>query len=135
MSNQPDRVNLSLERAIQKASELAHEYVTLEEEDVLDLLRKMGVDVQGVVLELNEYLKERDDIRVPDLDTAPRQTLSIDRVFNRAVTQVIFSGRTKLHCQDIMVSLFSESTSHAYYILRKHGGTRGKAIDVIQKEF
>ena len=143
MSNQPDRVNLSLERAVQKASELAHEYVTLEhllyaiieEDDVLDLLHKMGVDVQGVVLELEEYLKERDDIRVPDLDVPPRQTLSIDRVFNRAVTQVIFSGRTKLHCQDIMVSLFSESTSHAYYILRKHGGTRGKAIDVIQKEF
>ena len=47
------------------------------------------------------------------------KTLSLDRVFNRAVTQVIFSGRTKLHCRDIFVSLLSETSSHAYYILKK----------------
>ena len=142
-SNQPDRVNLSLERAVMKATELSHEYVTIEhllyaiieEKDVLDLLGSMQVDIAGVLVELEEHLNERDDIAIPDMDSPPRQTLAIDRVFNRAVTQVIFSGRTKLHCRDILVSLFSEASSHAFYILRKHGGTRSKAIDVIQKEF
>ena len=142
-NNQPDRVNLSLERAVQKASELSHEYVTLEhllyaiieERDVLELLSKMEVNLPEVLIELEEYLSERDDITVHGSDMNPRQTLSIDRVFNRAVTQVIFSGRSKLHCQDILVSLLSETTSMAYHILRKYGGTRSKAVEIIQRDF
>jgi len=110
-SNKPDRVNLSLERAVMKATELSHEYVTIEhllyaiieEKDVLDLLGSMQVDIAGVLVELEEHLNERDDIAIPDMDSPPRQTLAIDRVLNRAVTQVIFSGRTKLHCRDILV--------------------------------
>jgi len=142
-NNQPDRVNLSLERAVQKATELSHEYVTLEhllyaiieERDVLELLSKMEVNLPEVLIELEEYLSERDDITVHGSGLAPRQTLSIDRVFNRAVTQVIFSGRSKLHCQDILVSLLSETSSMAYHILRKNGGNRSKAVEIIQRDF
>ena len=143
MSNQPDRVNLSLERAIERATKFSHEYVTIEhllysimeEDDVLDLLTKMHVNAGDAMEELETYLKERDDINVPaDTPVEPRKTLGIDRVFNRAVTQVIFSGGSKLHCRDLLVSLLSETTSHAYYILRKHGATRGAAIEVLQKE-
>ena len=139
---QPDRVNLSIERAVQHANALSHEYVTLEhllysimeEEDVSDLLTKMKADVPIIASELEKYLKERDDITLPKKAT-PRKTLSLDRVFNRAVTQVIFSGRTKLHCRDIFVSLLSETSSHAFYILKKGGATRDKAIDILKKEF
>ena len=142
-NNQPDRVNLSLERAVQKATELSHEYVTLEhllyaiieERDVLELLSKMEVNLPEALIELEEYLSEREDITVHGSGLAPRQTLSIDRVFNRAVTQVIFSGRSKLHCQDILVSLLSETSSIAFHILRKHGGTRTKAVQIIQRDF
>jgi ATP-dependent Clp protease ATP-binding subunit ClpA len=143
MSKQTDRVNLSLERAVMKATSLSHEYVTLEhllyaiieEKDVLDLMGKMDVDLPKLLIELEEYLGERDDIGVIDFDGIPRQTLSIDRVFNRAVTQVIFSGRTQLHCQDILISMLSEVASHAYYILNKNGCKRSTAIDIIQREF
>ena len=142
-SNQPDRVNLSLERAIERATQFAHEYVTIEhllysimeEDDVIDLLTKMQVSPGDAMEELEKYLKERDDITIPaDTPIEPRKTLGIDRVFNRAVTQVIFSGGSKLHCRDLLISLLSETTSHAYYILRKHGATRNAAIDVLQKE-
>ena len=142
MSN-TDRVNLSIERAVQHANALAHEYVTLEhllyaimeENDVSDMLTKMKVDVAFLAQELEKYLNERDDIVVRENKAQPRKTLSLDRVFNRAVTQVIFSGRTKLHCRDIFVSLLSENGSQAYYLLRKAGATRDKAIDIIKKEY
>lgn len=142
MSN-TDRVNLSIERAVQHANALAHEYVTLEhllysimeENDVSDMLTKMKVDVAFLAQELEKYLNERDDIIVKENKAQPRKTLSLDRVFNRAVTQVIFSGRTKLHCRDIFVSLLSENGSQAYYLLRKAGATRDKAIDIIKKEY
>ena len=138
-----DRVNLSIERAVQHANALAHEYVTLEhllyaimeENDVSDMLTKMKVDVAFLAQELEKYLNERDDIVVRENKAQPRKTLSLDRVFNRAVTQVIFSGRTKLHCRDIFVSLLSENGSQAYYLLRKAGATRDKAIDIIKKEY
>ena len=143
MANQNDRVNLALENAIQKATSLSHEYVTLEhllysliqEPDVLELLTKMECDPGLVAQELEEHLQEREDITVNGMVEIPRQTLSIDRVFNRAVTQVIFSGRTQMFCKDLVVSMLSENTSHAYYILRKNGASRSKVIDVIQKEF
>ena len=143
MSNQPDRVNLSLERAVEHASKFGHEYVTMEhllysimeEDDVLDLLVKMHVNAGDAMEELETYLKEREDITVPaGVESAPRKTLGIDRVFNRAVTQVIFSGGSQLHCRDILISMLSETTSHAYYILRKHGATRSGAIEILQRE-
>ena len=142
MSN-TDRVNLSIERAVQHANALAHEYVTLEhllyaimeENDVSDMLTKMKVNVAFLAQELEKYLNEREDITVKESKAQPRKTLSLDRVFNRAVTQVIFSGRTKLHCRDIFVSLLSENGSQAYYLLRKAGATRDKAIDIIKKEY
>ncbi len=141
MSNQPDRVNLSIERAIQKATALAHEYVTLEhllysileEDDVISFLNKMKVDVGAIVTDLETFLRERDDI--PNANGhEPRKTLALDRVFNRAVTQAIFSGSTKLICKDIFVSLLSEKNSYAYFVLKKHGADRNKAIEIITNE-
>jgi ATP-dependent Clp protease ATP-binding subunit ClpA len=143
-SNQPDRVNLSLERAIERASQFAHEYVTIEhllysimeEDDVIELLTKMQVNAGEAMAQLEKFLKGRDDITIPPNTPSiePRKTLGIDRVFNRAVTQVIFSGGSKLHCRDLLVSILSEATSHAYYILRSNGATRNGAIEALQKE-
>ena len=57
-----DRVNISIERAVQHANSLAHEYVTLEhllysimeEEDVSDMLSKMKCDVKFILEELEK---------------------------------------------------------------------------------
>ena len=138
-----DRVNVSIERAVQHANSLAHEYVTLEhllysiieEQDVSDMLTKMKCDVRFILEELEKYLNERDDITKGEDNNVPRKTLSLDRVFNRAVTQVIFSGRSKLQVRDIFVSLLSENGSTAYYILKQSGVTRDKAIDILRKEY
>ena len=138
-----DRVNLSIERAVQHANSLSHEYVTLEhllyaimeESDVSDMLTKMKVDVSFLAEELEKYLRKRDDIVLKKKPLTPRKTLSLDRVFNRAVTQVIFSGRTKLQCRDIFVSLLSENGSHAFYLLKQAGATRDKAVDILKKEY
>ena len=143
MDNHNDRVNISLEKALMKAASLSHEYVTLEhlmyslmeEPDVLDLLTKMNCNNGEIIRELEENLAQREDITVAKMVGAPRNTLAIDRLFNRAVTQVIFTGRKQMFCKDLIVSLLSENTSHAYYILRKYGATRTKVIEVIQQDF
>ena len=141
-----DRISITLERAVQFANSLTHEYVTLEhllfsileESDVSDLLTDMQVKSGAIAEDVEKYLKDREDIT--DMSAAmdrrgPRKTAALSRVFNRAITQVIFSGRTKLFCRDVLISLLSETDSYAYFFLAKHGVTREGAITIIQKEF
>ncbi len=141
-----DRISITLERAVQFANSLTHEYVTLEhllfsileEQDVSDLLTDMEVNGGAIAKDVEKYLKEREDINnLADVSAhrGPRKTLALSRVFNRAITQVIFSGRTKLFCRDVLISLLSETDSYAYFFLAKHGVTREGAIHLIQKEF
>ena len=141
-----DRISITLERAVQFANSLTHEYVTLEhllysiieEDDVSDLLTDMEVDGGAIAQDVEKYLKNREDItnRASATDRrGPRKTAALSRVFNRAITQVIFSGRTKLYCRDVLISLLSETDSYAYFFLTKHGVTREGAIHLIQKEF
>ena len=140
-----DRISITLERAVQFANSLTHEYVTLEhllfsileEQDVSDLLTDMEVKTGDIIKDVEKYLKSRDDINVVEttMRRGPRKTAALSRVFNRAITQVIFSGRTKLFCRDVLISLLSETDSYAYFFLAKHGVTREGAIQIIQKEF
>ena len=140
-----DRISITLERAVQFANSLTHEYVTLEhllysiieEADVSDLLTDMEVKTGDIAKDVEKYLKEREDITNQHTATrrGPHKTLALSRVFNRAITQVIFSGRTKLFCRDVLISLLSETDSYAYYFLVKHGVSREAAIYLIQKEF
>ena len=141
-----DRISITLERAVQYANSLTHEYVTLEhllfsiieEDDVSDLLTDMEVNAGAIAEDVEKYLKDRADINSRADATArkgPRKTLALSRVFNRAITQVIFSGRTKLFCKDVLISLLSETDSYAYFFLAKHGVSREAAIHLIQKDF
>ena len=65
-----DRISITLERAVQFANSLTHEYVTLEhllfsileEQDVSDLLTDMEVKTGNVAKDVEKYLKERNDI-------------------------------------------------------------------------
>ena len=140
-----DRISITLERAVQYANSLTHQYVTLEhllfsiieESDVSDLLTDMEVNAGDIAKDVEKYLKEREDItnKHTDVRRTPHKTLALSRVFNRAITQVIFSGRTKLFCKDVLISLLSETDSFAYFFLAKHGVSREAAIHLIQKEF
>jgi ATP-dependent Clp protease ATP-binding subunit ClpA len=144
MDNYNNRVSWALDQSLIKAAALSHEYVTLEhllyvlmdEQDVLELLGKMGCSHANIIRDLEENLAQRDDITVEKLDgMGPRQTLALDRVFNRAVTQVIFTGRKQMFCKDLIVSLLSETSSHAAYILKKNGASRDKVVKIIEKDF
>ena len=144
MNKDNNRVNWALDQSLIKAATLSHEYVTLEhllyvlmdENDVLELLSKMSCSHSNIIRDLEENLAQRDDITVEKLDDmGPRQTLALDRVFNRAVTQVIFTGRKQMFPKDLIVSLLSETSSHASYILKKHGASRDKVVSIIEKDF
>ena len=124
------------------ASERNHEYVVLEhlllalvnEKEIQSLITEVKGEVDQIMVDCMQYLDSRlKDIVVESTD-APRKTSALERVFNRAVTQVIFSGRKKLTIKDIFVSLLSEKNSHALYFLKKNNITRQAIIEQLTKE-
>tara|TARA_B100001094_G_scaffold48145_1_gene43488 strand:- start:3714 stop:5942 length:2229 start_codon:yes stop_codon:yes gene_type:complete len=142
MAEEYDPIESVLDTAMEYARERSHEYVVLEhlllalsnEKEIQTLITDVDGDIEQVMIDCSEYLDQKlKDIVVESTD-APRKTSALERVFNRAVTQVIFSGRKKLTVKDIFVSLLSEKNSHALYFLKKNKVTRQNVIEQLTKE-
>lgn len=124
-----------LENAVQKAQFHYQDYVTIEHllhamllnKDFGQLLANFGADSTGLMRDLDDYISEQ--AGEPGTPTAPRKTNALERVFNRALTQVLFSGRTQIQIIDIYVSICAEVNSHAAYFLNKYGIERAKLIE------
>jgi ATP-dependent Clp protease ATP-binding subunit ClpA len=65
----------------------------------------------------------------------PRKTNALERMFSRAVTQVLFTGRRQIEIIDLYLSIFQESNSHAQYFLLKWGVTRNEFVTFWQKNY
>ena len=136
-----DRIEMILDRAMEIAGERNHEYVTLEhllfsilqEEPIQKIITKCKIDFEPIINELLIHI----DTKMPDLvreGVQPRKTQALERVFNRAVTQVIFSGRKTLMPRDLLVSIMSEKESYAGFYLKKHGLTRQALVQFLTKD-
>ncbi len=137
-------VNDILEQAVNLATQRGHAYVTLEH-TLLSLityqtfrqqLDDFGVNTEGMINDVSSYI---DSLNIPaksdkngQLET-PKKTNSLERVVNRAITQVLFTGRRQLEIVDIYLSLMTETSSHASYFLLKWGVTRNEFIAYLQK--
>ncbi len=136
-----DRIEMIIDRAMEFAQERDHEYVTLEhlllsilqEDPIQKIIESLNVDNSKLIIDIVEHI----DTKMLDLvrnNTQPRKTQALERVFNRAVTQVIFSGRKTLLPRDILVSILSEKESHACYYMQKHGLTRANLVQFLTKD-
>ena len=115
MAEEFDPIEQVLDRAMEFASERNHEYVVLEhlllslmnEKDIESLIEDIGGETDEIKVDCVQYIDNQLKEIIVESDEAPRKTSALERVFNRAVTQVIFSGRKKLGIKDIFVSLLS----------------------------
>jgi ATP-dependent Clp protease ATP-binding subunit ClpA len=142
MINNPE-VEAIITQAIVFAKQRRHEFVTLEHtllsmitrESFRQQLEKFGVDVDQMTIDVAHYLDKLQSITLSDdaETTEPRKTNSLERMFNRAVTQVLFTGRRQIEIIDIYLSMAQETNSHASYFLLKWGVTRNEFISFWQK--
>jgi len=118
------------DKAVNDARRLQHEYVTLEhllyamlcEENFGNLLEGYGSDLEMMKKELELFLKTKlEDIKTDKDKYKPKKTQSVERVLNRAFTQVLFNGRTNIEISDVFLSVLSEKKSWAFYITQKVG--------------
>ena len=65
----------------------------------------------------------------------PRRTNALERVFNRALTQVLFSGRSHIQLMDLFISMQAETISYARYFILKYGLDHNKLIELYHSAF
>jgi ATP-dependent Clp protease ATP-binding subunit ClpA len=127
-----DSLELAFDNAVEYASELQHEYVTvehllyamLEDNEFYDFVSNIASDVEFLKKTVHHYLSTKlTDIENPEC-IKPKKTQSVERVLNRAFTQVLFNGRTHIELVDILTSILSEKKSMAAYYLNECGITK-----------
>jgi ATP-dependent Clp protease ATP-binding subunit ClpA len=140
--NNPEIAGI-VEQAVKIASNLTHEYVVTEHL-LLAMLRhppfkktltSFGVEVDKMEQEVEHYLVSQTGLVSKIPDTQPRKTTALERLFNRANVQVMFTGRRAMSTVDLYLSIMSEGNSHAHYFLLKYGVKKQEFVEHWQKHY
>lgn len=141
------QTNPEIDAIIEQATNIAidknHEYVTLEhilfamvtKGPFLNLINEFGCDVNGIQTDIESYLDKQSYLINKGYDVVPKKTHSLERVFNRAFTQVLFSGRHHLQVIDLFLSIMSEEKSFARFFLQKYGIERNRLVTFWNEKF
>jgi ATP-dependent Clp protease ATP-binding subunit ClpA len=138
-------IELVINQASESAKRLQHQYVTLEHlflsmvkfPPFRELITKFGVDIDGLDSDLEAYLVKQTPLLSAgsNEDGHPKKTHALERVFNRALTQVLFSGRSHIQLVDVFISITAEANSHAAYFILKYGMDRQNFLIFYNKNY
>jgi len=130
------------EKAVALAAEKEHEYLTLEHflftmlenEKFYEILSGFGADVQELKKDLDQYIQQDlQNLVTPGIDK-PKKTNTVERVLNRAFTQVLFSGRQIIEPLDCFISIFGEKKSWANFFIKKANIEKEQFLNYVRKE-
>jgi ATP-dependent Clp protease ATP-binding subunit ClpA len=132
-----------IERSIESAKQRQHKYVTVEHllyslithPPFKKCLNSYNVDTDLMTQEVESYLNGLQSIVCQDPDLKPKKTNTLERVMNRSVTQVLFTGRRQVETIDLYMSIATESNSHAHYFLLKYGVSKQDFLHHWQKNY
>jgi len=134
--------NKKIERILQNADTIArkkkHEYVTTEhillamlsDKEFRDILIEFGIQVSEMESAIETYVNNYEKT-----DKEPKRGHILEKVFNRAYTQVLFSGRDQLNHFDILLSIMAEDNTMSQYFIAKYNIEREEFIRFIQTNY
>jgi ATP-dependent Clp protease ATP-binding subunit ClpA len=142
MQNSPE-IEKIIEQAIDFAKQRKHQYCTVEHlllalvthPPFKKCLDNFGVETDMMTTEVASYLDSLHAIEVSDENVQPKKTTSIERVINRSVTQVLFTGRRYVTTIDLYLSIAAEGNSHAHYYLLKYGINKIEFVNHWQQSY
>jgi len=142
MQNNPE-IEYIVEQSAQQARARQHVYVVTEHllmalllhPPFRRVLEKFGVDVPAMEQDVNNYLGAMTSIVTSDTDQQPRKTNGLERVFNRALTQVLFTGRRTMTTADLYLAIMAETNSHAHYFLMKYGVNKQEFVKFWEQHY
>ena len=138
-----EELQLVFDKAIKDAKALNHEYVTLEHlvfsmlcsENFYNLLQGSGCNTDELKQDLENYLKNNlDEIKIETSRYKPKKTQAVERVLNRAFTQVLFAGRSEITLSDVLLSTMTEKKSHSFFYLERAGIDKEKFAQYVSAE-
>ena len=136
-------LQLVFEKAIEVSKKLKHEYLTIEhllfamlcEDSFNKCVTGYGADADFLKKNLELYLKNKcDEIITEHTDVKPRKTQAVERVLNRAFTQVLFNGRQKIEPTDVFLAMMSEKRSWSNYYIQQANIDKDKFADYLNNE-
>ena len=138
--------NSSLEKifnhAVDTAKKYQHEYVTIEhmlfamlhDDQFNEFLQDYGIKVEDMGKDLARYLETQlDSIKTKQKNFTPRKTSSLERVFNRCFTSVLFLGKDEIEPVDIFISMFTEDKSFVAWLMKKYKIDKKAVSDYINQ--
>ena len=134
MQNNPE-INQIIQHAGKLARGMHHQYVVTEHlllsmvqyPPFRAVLVKFGAEVELMEKDITQYLSSLVTNKNNTKDE-PQKTNALERVLNRALTQVLFQGRRTLTTGDLYLAIMTENNSHAHYFLLKYGVNKTEFI-------
>ena len=129
----------TLRRALEMSLEFRHEFLLLEhllramldDPRAAEILVACGADIDQLRENLDTFLKEQLEPLPQDSDVEPQQTLSFQRVLQRAAMHVRSSGREEIDAGNLLISMYREPESYAVYLLQQHEVSRLDLVNYV----
>ena len=129
----------TLNEAFQTASQMRHEFMTVEHlllalldnGTASNILSSVDCDIEKLRHHLTIYLDETTPVLADDDHRETQPTLGFQRVLQRAVFHVQSSGKEEVTGANVLVAIFGEQESHAVYLLSEQDIARLDVINYI----
>ncbi len=126
-----------LTSAVKEVKRRNHEYLTLEhllyamllEETGRDILVHCGANVVRLKHQLERFFTDHMETLPQEVNSEVVQTISVQRVLQRAIMQMQSSGKQQVEVGDVLAAIFDEEDSYAVYYLKSHNVSR---LDVLE---
>lgn len=131
-----------LGNAFSHAKQERHEFMTLEHllcalldnEAIVSLLKKAGGDIEELRFEVGVFIDAHYAPLGEDDHRETQPTDGFQRVLQRAVYKVQSAGEKEVQTVDVLLSMYSETDSHAVFIMESHGVSRDELIRILAEE-
>ncbi len=133
------RLETVLTDAVKEVKRRNHEFLTLEhllyaiarEDTGKGILESCGADLMRLRNQLERYFIDHLEVMPEPMSTEVVQTLSVQRVLQRAIMHMQSAGKDQVEVGDVLASLFDEEDSYAVYFLKSQGISRLDILEII----
>jgi ATP-dependent Clp protease ATP-binding subunit ClpA len=135
-----DNLQAVFERAIESAKKLHHEYLTIEhllaamlaDDSFTNVIQGYGSNADELKKNLENYLQNNcSEITIQDVVVKPKKTQAVERVLNRAFTQVLFNGRQRIEPTDVFLAMMGEKRSWSFFYIQQANIDKDKFNDYL----
>ena len=135
MSKSDQNIETILKDALDHATKLEHEYVTLEhialcllaQPSIIDICSKNKIPVEQIVSDITNFLAQDDFHGLASTNGfkgTPKKTGAVDRVFQRSVATMFFSQKAGVTPDELLISILNEEECFAKYFCEVNGLTK-----------